>query len=406
MRNVASLVVGNAGGLAITFLALPVLSRIYAPAQFGILAAYVAVATLLGTLATLRYEYAVPLPSGHGEAATLLRAGRRIVLGSGALTLVATGALVAASQARWVEFDHSTLFLTLALMVPLAGEAAMLNFWFTRTERFRLQGMARILQATVTAVVQVLLGLALDLDAAGLVLGVVAGQAACTALLVVQDDSRQHTTSEGPSMRELLHRYRSMPLLNGPKAIIDAGRVNGMNLIIGARSLESLGQFSMAMRLVQAPLGVLAGAIAQVSYQRMATAPAGKLSEVVVGITRRSLLLGLLPFLSIFLLAPTLVPLALGEQWQDAGVYAQALTPWLYLNLATSPLSMVFLVADRQGQLLAFTIVYTAVPLGLLTALGGELDLAVRVVAAAMAGLLVVLILMSVKVAREHDGSR
>lgn len=406
-RNVASLAVGNAAGLAITFLALPVLSRIYAPAQFGVLATYVALAALLGMLATLRYEFAVPLPTEHSEAATLLRAGHRIVLVSGAVTLAAAGALVAASQAKWLTFDHSTLFLTLALMVPLAGEAAMLNYWFTRTERFGLQGTTRIVQAGVTAVAQILFGLIGEPDAGGLVLGVLVGQFACTALLMVRDDSRRYRTrGEGPSMRELLGRYRSMPLLNGPKALIDAARINGMNLIIGARSLGDLGQFSMAMRLVQGPLSVLATALSQVSYQRMATAPGGQLSPVVTGIIRRSLTLGFLPFLAIFLIAPTLVPLALGDQWGDAGTYAQALTPWLYLNLATSPLSMVFLATDRQGVLLAFTIVYTAVPLALLALCSSDLDVAVRVVSAAMTALLVVLILLALKVARNHDEAR
>lgn len=403
-RNVASLAIGNAGGVAITFLALPVLSRIYVPEHFGVLATYLALSVLLGTLATLRYEFAVPLPTEHGEAATLLRAGRRIVLVSGAITLLATGALAAATWANWLPLDHSTLFMTLALTVPLAGEAAMLNYWFTRTERFQLQGAARIVQASVTALVQILLGLTTEPGPAGLVVGVLVGQLACTALLIICDDSARHRTpGQGPSMRELLHRHRSMPLLNGPKALVDAARINGMNLIIGARSLESLGQFSMAMRLVQAPLGVLGTAIAQVSYQRMATAPPGQLGQVVTGIIRRCLVLGFLPFLSIFLIAPTLVPLALGQQWGDAGAYAQALTPWLYLNLATSPLSMVFLVADRQGVLLAFTIVYTLAPLALLAVLSSDLDMAVRAVSAAMTALLVILILLAVKVARGHD---
>ncbi len=43
---------------------------------------------------------------------------------------------------------------------------------------------------------------------------------------------------------------------------------------------------------------------------------------------------------------------------------AQALVPWLFLNVATSPISTMFLAADRQLDLFIFAVVYMLTGLG------------------------------------------
>ena len=84
----------------------------------------------------------------------------------------------------------------------------------------------------------------------------------------------------------------------------------------------------------------------------------------------------------------------------------QALPPWLYLNVATAPLSTVFIVAERQGTMLIFAIVYLVVPLTILLLAGADLVRAVWLTSAAMTLLLAFLIVLAHRVAARVDSHR
>ena len=72
VRSAGILVGGTAGAQALTVLALPLLTRIYSPEEFSLLAIYVAMLTMLSVVACLRLEIAIPLPDNDNEAANLL----------------------------------------------------------------------------------------------------------------------------------------------------------------------------------------------------------------------------------------------------------------------------------------------------------------------------------------------
>ena len=65
-RHVVTLASGTAVGQGATRLALPVLTRLYSPADYGALAVYSATLTVLLVLASLRFEQAIPCPKTIG----------------------------------------------------------------------------------------------------------------------------------------------------------------------------------------------------------------------------------------------------------------------------------------------------------------------------------------------------
>jgi O-antigen/teichoic acid export membrane protein len=404
VRSIGTLLTGSVVAQLIGLATMPVISRVFTPEAFGVLALFLSVSSLVGLIVALRYEFAIVLPEDDVDAVHLKRASTWIAIALSALTFLVT---VIVAVVLLQSGDTPWWILLLGGSVFLAGESAILYFWFTRTRRYRVQSVSRVVQAAVTAGAQIALGLTVLPGAEGLIVGFLCGQVAGVALLLAFDDSRHRG---GPADRartvSLLHRYRKMPLLNAPNALIDAVRLNGINLIIGAGSVAALGQFSMAWKLAQSPMALIAGAVSQVYYQRMASARPGELRRVVVSVTRNALLVGVVPFAALALLAPAIVPWFLGSQWQEAGAIVQALTPWLYLNVATAPLSNLFIVAGRQGTMLLFGIVYMLVPLTILWFLRADLVTAVWWMSAAMSLLLVFLIALSFSVATRFDATR
>ncbi|OYT14961.1 MAG: hypothetical protein B7C24_15535 [Bacteroidetes bacterium 4572_77] len=67
-KNFLSLFTGTAAAQAIPFLLEPVISRLFLPQEFGVFELYVAFVTIIGSIATLRYEMAIVLPAKNSNA--------------------------------------------------------------------------------------------------------------------------------------------------------------------------------------------------------------------------------------------------------------------------------------------------------------------------------------------------
>lgn len=73
LRNVSVLAGGAALAQGLSILAAPLLSRLYAPEDFGVLGVYASLLAIAGVVASLRYELAIPLPEDDAVAGDVLR---------------------------------------------------------------------------------------------------------------------------------------------------------------------------------------------------------------------------------------------------------------------------------------------------------------------------------------------
>src|SRR5690554_1776955 len=90
-RGMLTLALGSGIGRLIGIALIPVLTRIYTPDDFGVLAVYTALVAILAPLVTLRYVLALPLPRHDGMALNLLALSTLLML---ALTTVVGLALL------------------------------------------------------------------------------------------------------------------------------------------------------------------------------------------------------------------------------------------------------------------------------------------------------------------------
>ena len=90
-RGALAIFGGTAGGQALALVSVPVLTRLYSPANFGGFNVLSSLVAIVGTVAALRFELAVPLPEREQDAHGLVALG----LMSTGLTFVLTSLVVA-----------------------------------------------------------------------------------------------------------------------------------------------------------------------------------------------------------------------------------------------------------------------------------------------------------------------
>ncbi|MHB9014898.1 MAG: oligosaccharide flippase family protein, partial [Sulfurovum sp.] len=125
----------------------------------------------------------------------------------------------------------------------------------------------------------------------------------------------------------------------------------------------TLGQFSLAWRMVQMPMGIIGGSLSQVFFQKVSSTKRTDLHRIVVKFIIKASLVAAPIFLVIFFFAVDIFKFAFGENWELAGQAASAMAPWLFLNFLSSPMANIFIVLNRQEIVLLVSLVYMLLPI-------------------------------------------
>lgn len=404
LRHIATLASGTAIAQMIALGASMITARLFTPETFGQFAIYGSIVSIVATIASLRMDLTIVLPDNDDSA-------RRIAkIGTVSNVFFAAGASLAAFLLHDLIVDIYGS-RELAIWMPLVGlsifflaQVTVLQYWFNRKKDYRTISRNRIQQMAGSSGGQATAGLAGFTTLPGLIIGTAIGPAfAFFNLRRKSQELLAPIPEDTPSSLDLLRRYKKMPLLNLPNALIDGIRLNGIPLMIGLVALDSVGQFSRAWSILQVPIGLMNGAISQVFFQKMSTVKPGEMYPLVKATMIRAILISIVPFGLIYLVSPWFFLLVFGSQWDLSGEIARALTPWLAMQLVTSPISTLFVVTENQIWLLGFSIVFAAAPLSLLYFSTLPLVTTLTIVGGVMALLLVGLLGMALVAARRFD---
>lgn len=365
VRAVLLLVGGTALAHGITAAAMPILSRLYSPADFGLLAVFAGSLGIVSVVACLRLELAIALPATTAEATDLLWLSLLCCALFSAVLAVPV-LLLPDTVAKALGQPALAPFLgLLPLGVLLAGCYSALQFWHVREKRFGWLAKTRIVQSGGSAGAQIALGLG-QAGPIGLLIGQLLNTGiACLALAGALQ--RRGPRPSWMRIQEMFGRYRRFPLLSAPEALANAAALQlPVILIAGAASPAEAGYLSMAMFVIQAPMSLIGTAISQVYLSQAPMA----LREQRLGTFTAEVLGGLIksgagPLIAIGLLAPLLFAPVFGAGWERAGWLVAWMTPWFLAQFLAVPLSMSLHVCGRQREALWLQLAGLALRVGM-----------------------------------------
>ncbi len=365
-RNVSMLVGGTMGAQVILVLFAPLLTRLYTPEDFGVLAVFVSLLAFFAVIASLRYELGVPLPDDDDEATALAVLSLTTVL---VISICLAGPL-------WLYRNEIAGMLntpSLAdyiLFVPLgtffAGVYNVFNCWAIRTRQFGPLARSKFSQALVTVAVQ--LG-GWTFGPAALLSGQVAGHVAgafTLGLRVLREQGALILRVKPAHLRQVAGRYRRFPLFSTWSAMFNSAGAQVPTILLASLFGPAVaGTYALANRLLAIPMQMLGRSIANVFFSGAAQAHRdGRLGALVSSVHSRLAHIGMPPAVVLVVAGPEIFLYAFGPDWRQAGIFAQWLAPWLYLVLTASPLSTVFEVLEKQAASMVFQCVLLIVRVG------------------------------------------
>lgn len=348
---------------AMPVLVSPLLTRLFRPEHFGIYAIFSALASIGVVVAALRYEMAVMRPEREEDAAGLYALSVRCAAVLCTVLLAVLLAVMLALPAAWNEISLEGWILLVPFSIFSLSVFSSSGYWLNRRKRYASLSKIRIVQGTLIAVCSVLFGLVSD-GPGGLIGGTLVGQviAAVIGYRAYIRDGVGHASAEG--LWGLAREYKVFPTVSMPSALLNTVTLQAPTLVVSHFYLAATtGFFNLAFRVLAAPVSIIAQAIGQVYYQRVAeqcrSAP-GKVMKEVRQAAFRLALLAVVVFSPVFLFGHHLFGWVFGSEWTVAGDYAEVMVLSVAVKFVVSPLSSLFVAADRQRTVARWQIAYFA----------------------------------------------
>ena len=388
--SVLTLLSGTALTLVLSYLAVPILTRLFTPEQFGISDYFVTIASILATTASLRYDDAVMLPDDEDGAAAVFWLA--LLLGAAFAAVVSAGTLWGPDVADRLNVAAAAPWLwALGPALLFTRFSKLSEIWLSRHKRFRSIATGDVANKVTILGTRLGAGATSTLGAGGLIGGFVAGQIVSSlfygSVLSRRREGLMPRLQPLKALGEAARRYRRFALFSAPAATLNAVVTRLPVLLLPAFfGLEIVGLYGRAFVALAVPLGLIGAAVAQVFFVHATEAYRnGRLDTVTEIVHRRLVTIGMFPTAVLMAAGPDLFEFVFGPEWRAAGAYEQYLAPWFLMSVIASPLTRIFDVTERQRTELILSILLSAALVVAIVAGGtsGSANHTIRLIAAA-----------------------
>jgi len=344
-RNVLTLMTGTTIAQAIPIAISPILTRVYTPEDFGLLALFVAITSIFGSIANGRYELAIMLPKKDEDAINIFALGFIIASVISLILLF----LIIIFHNYFVELLNNKEIGLWLYFVPIAvfftGIYNILNYFNNRKKYYKDIANATIIKSIITAIIQLSVGF-LKGGASGLIGGQLVSQMFANMKLFknILKDKLLISKVSKIKIIALAKRYKDFPKFTLWAGLANTLSVQFTNILISSFfSVATLGFYSLVQRVLGIPASLIGNSIGQVFFQE-ASAEKQKTGTSINSFKstlKKLILLSMIFFPILYFIVSDIFVIVFGENWILAGKYAQILTPLIAIQFVVSPMTAI-----------------------------------------------------------------
>jgi len=362
-KNMAILAMGVGGAQVISLALTPVLTRIYTPEDFGILAIFMAVVGIVSPFSTLRYSVPIPLLKKDGIAINLFALTTCILLFLTTLVIFILSFYVDEIFEIFSIGNLVSYWWLIPIMIFVSGSYEILNAWSIRQKYFKAISKSNVFKTLSSSLVKIFLGV-LEVKPMGLLVGAIFANIYGTVFLAksnfqsIKGNIRYITKKR---IVFLAQRYVEYPKYRLPSQFILVLSQQAPLLFLATFfGANVVGYFGLTMMVLSVPLALFGSTTGQAYYAEIAKIGRKdpiKIYEVTQDVIKKLFLLSLVPFLILFFFSPALFNMIFGENWNESGEYASMMSFYMLTAFISSPLANVLSVFEHQLMFLKLNII-------------------------------------------------
>lgn len=355
LEDVFSVLTGTTISQIIVIIASPILTRLYQPDMFGVMAAFMAIIAVVNVISTLRYDLAIVLAKNDEIAFSLLW-----------ISLIST-ILFTVISSIVVSLLKDQIVLTLNIpgldeylwLVPFFiffwGIFDILTQWNARKKKFTVIATTQVTNSVTSTSAKLIVGIMKHPIKGGLIIGTLIGKIFAISILFNRALGSLHNKNAFKfNLKRISNSfvsYKRFPLYNAPASLLNTISQQIPALLISLYfSPIVLGYYAITLRILKLPTQLIGNSIRQVFFQRASEAmnDTGNITIIVRRTFESLFRFSLLPFTVIFVLSPYVFGFVFGNDWSDSGIYSRLLSPWIYLVFLTTPISSIISVTGKE----------------------------------------------------------
>jgi len=358
LKNVLLVMSGTAFVQVISGLVSPIITRIYAPEEYGILTIYTAVLGSITIVGSLKYEWGVAIAEDDDKAINILALSILVLV---IFTFLVTSLLIFAGEEILALFEGKSLLrykYFIPLGVLLTGLHNIFIQWAYREKNFQAIYKTKLSQSISQSIVKIGLGL-IRIGPVGLILGSILGQSAGIATLAKPVIRKQLNLFEKLTKERIVwsaKRYKNFPLYSAPSQFFNSIGIHLPVFFLSALyGSGTIGFFGLANSIVSLPMNLIGRSVGDVFYSeaaRIGRSEPQRLKELSLLLLKRLIFIGFIPFFVLILFGPFLFSIVFGERWYISGVYARILALLVFMRLLFTPISRIYSVFEKQKEAL------------------------------------------------------
>lgn len=354
IKNILLVTGGTAIGQIINSLSIPIITRIYPPDEYGLLSVFSSL-LLIFSFSSFKYELAIPIARDKDKADMLF------ILSSGVLTVFS----ILITIVLFIFGDSALMYVGAEVLEPFKvfipigiffnGLNNILKQTMFRERNFKLLSTVNVQQNIIGNILKVILGM-LNFGPPGLLLGRITSTSAGSFKLY-KNTIFSYKRIKRYSFRQYwltMKEYKDFPIYQSTSTLLIHVR-NQMPILVFASFFgpSVVGLFGLANSIVKLPMTLVGQSVMDVFYAEIAAIGMEnptKIKKIANSLFKQLVFVGTIPTLILMFFGPILFSIVFGNDWSEAGVYAQMLSISIFANLVFSPISKVFEVYRRQNE--------------------------------------------------------
>lgn len=371
VRNVTTLVSGTTGAQLISLITAPILYRLYSKDDYGTLGTYISILGVIGVFSTLRYNEAILLDKDDNEAKKILWLTRFINLTCSISSFLVFIFLSSEISTLLNNTNLEPWLLLLPVSIFFSGQNEIYKVWANRKKEYKMLTINSILTSILIPLFSITYGMLYN-NILGLFLGLLVSHIFPTLLLHFSLNKKYNLSYDSSystnSFKEIARKHKNFPIYSLPADFINRLTNQLPVFMLSANyGASTVGIYNLCTRMLGLPMQLISSSFSTIFKEKSVKdyLKNGNCKNIFVKTSKYLFAIALFPLMITLIFGPTLFRLFFGIKWEDAGTYAQLLSPMYFFNFVVSPLTYTYYILKKQKEDLIFHLIFLLVTFSL-----------------------------------------